>query len=164
MATNEHDANAIRNVSGAVMFVAYVLVALLLTCLIAVDLCQAYRSPSNNRPSRAAKNRYDPSLVFASLAVLSFSTLSYHMLSYLVYSYQRWATSESFLPLLGRPEPGYLLSVTRIWQWLTQSTLFRDFAQSICEGNSSWWTQQALLAAMASALFVAVEGKCRLRC
>lgn len=168
MATINNEANAIHNVSGALIFVAYVLAALLLTCLIAVDLYKAYRFRSLAL-LKTTKHKSNHSYVFVSFAVLSFSTLSYHMMSYLCYSYQRWAVSKSLLPLPGRHQPWIplgladVISATHVWQWLTQSTLFRDFAQTICEKSASWWTQQALLATMASALFISVEGKCKLR-
>lgn len=98
-------------------------------------------------------------------SVLSFSTLSYHMLNYLIVSYQAWSKSHGYQPpgslfgsnsLLGTQEQRIPL---HIWSWLTNSTLFADFATTICSNNARfWWTQQALLITMAWSVFMSLEG------
>lgn len=103
--------------------------------------------------------------IFSALSVLSFSTLSYHMLSYLIGSYQDWAgTNRVLLPqrilgnagIVGRKDQRVEL---HIWEWLTSSTLFQDFAITICNDSARfWWTQQALLVSMAWSVFMSFEG------
>ena len=155
----------IHNVAGATVFVCYVLAALFLSTLIVIDLCQSYSarpSPSTNQ----AKNSSNRLQIFVALAILSFSILSYHMLTYLIYSYQKWATSNNLEALPGLYVPSDIFTISslhflrRIWQWLTESTLFLDFAETICLNSANfWWTQQALLVTMASALFISIEGE-----
>lgn len=165
MATIDNDNDSIDNVTGAVIFAAYVFAALFLTGLIAFDLYQAYHSRSGSS-SKEAQHVSNQLQIFVALAVLSFSTLSYHMLSYLIDSYQDWVTTQRFGPIHGLYSPGVVLGSAgldfagRVWQWLTQSTLFRDFAVTICKDSANfWWTQQALLVTMASALFMSIEGE-----
>lgn len=159
------------NLSGALIFCAYVFSALLLTCNITLGLVRRYLRLNKDKAStesvRIGKTRLNRNLlIFSALAVLSFSTLSYNMLNYLIFSYQDWAYSHRLeVPqrLLGKDS---ILGPDRIslaiWQWLTTSTLFQDFAQTIC-GNSArfWWTQQALFATMAWSLFMSFEGRRR---
>lgn len=165
MASKYDDSKSVHNVAGATIFTAYVLAALFLTGLIVLSLYQAYQT----QPSLSFKEarRISTQLqVFIALAVLSFSTLSYHMLSYLIFSYHSWSMSRNLKPLQGLQYPtastGFAAPefAARIWQWLTESTLFHDFAKTVCTSNANfWWTQQALLTTIASALFVSVEGK-----
>ncbi|KAL8693386.1 MAG: hypothetical protein Q9218_001778 [Villophora microphyllina] len=163
MATSSANADPAQNVAGAVIFTGYVLGALLLTMLIVTDLYKAYHSQSPSKPSPNSISIVSKQLqIYIALAVLSFSTLSFHMLNYLIYSYRAWATHTSPGTIQG---PGEVLSgqgLQSIWQWLTQSTLFKDFAETICENSANyWWTQQALLVTMASALFISIEGSRR---
>ncbi len=165
MASTYDDGNSVHNVAGAIIFTAYVLAALLLTGLIVLSLFQAYQGQSS-LSSKEARRISTQLQVFIALAVLSFSTLSYHMLSYLIFSYHSWSTSRNLKPLQGLQYPtasaGFAAPefAARIWRWLTESTLFHDFARTVCTSNANfWWTQQALLATMASALFISVEGK-----
>lgn len=162
MASVDNDAGAIYNLAGAVTFIVYVFAALCLTGLIVFDLYGAYQ----NLPLERKKRFSNQLQVFIALAVVSFSTLSYHMLSYLILSYQTWATSRNLEPLEELYAPGGLRGsagldfTARVWQWLTQSTLFYDFAMTICKNDANlWWTQNALLVSMASALFISIEGK-----
>lgn len=151
------DAAPVRNVTGATLFVGYVLAALFLSILIVNDLYQSYQI----QPSASSSKAQGRLQIFVALAVLSFSTLSYHMLSYLIYAYQGWVTVGDLDAL-----PSDLVTLStwdglrQIWQWLTESTLFLDFAQTICANSANfWWTQQALFVSMASALFIGIEGK-----
>lgn len=164
MASRHDDSNNVHNVAGAIIFTAYVLAALFLSSLIVLDLYKAYQAQSS-LSSKEARRTSQQLQVFVALAVLSFSTLSYHMLSYLILSYRSWFMFRNLKPLQGLQSPMIFSGVTileftaRIWQWLTQSTLFQDFARTICTSSANfWWTQQALLATMASALFISVEG------
>ena len=149
------------NLSGALIFTAYVLSALFLTAFITRSLAVQYKksSPQRNR------GREKHIQTFSTLSVLSFSTLSYHMLNYLIISYQSWSKIHSYqLPgslfgsksLLGTRAQRIPL---HIWSWLTNSTLFADFATTICSSNARfWWTQQALLITMAWSVFMSLEG------
>ena len=149
------------NLSGAVIFTAYVTSALFLTAFIAYDLITSYRALT---PSYLAKKVGRSSInthvcTILSLAVLSFSVLSYHMLNFLILSYIAWAQDRGIpLPLssLGRRE---LVGEVHIWQWLTNSTLFLDFAQEICATwPRYWWTSQALWATLGVCCFMALHG------
>lgn len=162
MASITTDTESVHNVAGATIFVGYVLAALFLSILIVVDLYRSYKAQMGSSSS-TAQHISSRLQIFVALAVLSFSTLSYHMLSYLIYSFQMWVTADNLEALPGASD---LLTLSnwhglrQIWQWLTESTLFLDFAQTICENSANfWWTQQALFVSMASALFIGIEGK-----
>ncbi|KAI4204028.1 MAG: hypothetical protein LQ350_001421 [Teloschistes chrysophthalmus] len=161
MATAIANAESARNVTGAALFTGYVLAALLLTIMILGDLFKAYRTRFQARPCWEDMTDISKQLqVFIALAVLSFSTLSYHMLNYLIFSYRRWATYTTSSTIQGLSGVFGVQGLQSIWQWLTESTLFKDFAETICQSSANyWWTQQALLVTMASALFISIEGK-----
>ena len=155
----------VHNLSGALIFTAYVISALSLTLLIAQNLYASHKKLKQSETSKVTRDLGTRLQIFTALAVLSFSTLSYHMLFYLVISYRGWARENGItLPqqllgdrsLLGSEDQRVQLYV---WQWLTSSTLFQDFAQTIC-GTSArfWWTQQALLVTMAWTVFMSFEG------
>lgn len=165
MVSIDKDPDVVHNITGAIIFVFYVLAALFLTSLIVSDLYLAYQSQSR-LSSREGKTISNQLQVFVALAVLSFSTLSYHMLSYLILSYNEWASSRDLDQLRWLTNPSTSISLVgvdfavRLWQFLTQSTLFHDFAETICKnGANFWWTQQALLSSIASALFISIEGE-----
>ena len=151
----------LNNLSGALIFTAYVLSALFLTAFITSSLGVQYKKYSQKREHGREKHIQ----IFSALSVLSFSTLSYHMLNYLIVSYQAWSKRHGYqLPsslfgsnsLLGTREQRVSLHV---WSWLTNSTLFADFATTICSSNARfWWTQQALLITMAWSVFMSLEG------
>ena len=149
------------NLSGALIFTAYVLSALFLTAFITNSLRVQYKKT----PHKGEHGREKQIQTFCAVSVLSFSTLSYHMLNYLIVSYQAWSKGHGYkLPsslfgsnsLLGTREQRVPL---HIWSWLTESTLFADFATTICSNNARfWWTQQALLVTMAWSVFMSLEG------
>ena len=161
MASIADNGGAIQNVPGAVIFIGYVLAALCLTILIVINLYQTYVSRPS--PSSEEGNRLSYQLqVFVALGILSFATLSYHMLSYLYFSYGGWAESRDIAA-----RELHASNLHSLWLWLTESTLFYDFARTICKNSANfWWTLQALLITMASSLFISVEGeKCKfIRC
>ena len=149
------------NLSGALIFTAYVFSALFLTAFITRSLVIQYKKSSHNRKHKREKRIQ----TFSALSVLSFSTLSYHMLNYLIVSYQVWSKSYGYqLPgsLFGSNSlhgPREQRVPLQIWSWLTTSTLFADFATTICSNNARfWWTQQALLVTMAWSVFMSLEG------
>lgn len=153
------------NLSGAIIFTAYVISALFLTAFIAYNLITAYSAlPSSYLSKRHGSSSISSHIqVFLTLTVLSFSVLSYHMLNFLITSYISWAKELGIqLPrsifgrngLIGRE--GVQLHV---WQWLTGSTLFLDFAKEICgTWPRYWWTSQALWATMGVSIFMGFHG------
>ena len=154
------------NLIGALIFSSYVISALFLSAFILQSLFSSRQKlikVQNPNGNRRLGTRLQ---IFSTLSVLSFSTLSYHMLNYLIVSYTDWAIEKSIpLPrrlfgdagLLGGGSQGVKIQV---WQWLTSSTLFQDFAQSICgNGARFWWTQQALLMTMGWSVFMSFEGQ-----
>lgn len=165
MTSTKQDA-PMYNITGALIFSAYVLSALLLTLFIARSLLNLYQKLSRSEDRKPAQDLEKLLQVFSALSVLSFSTLSYHMLSYLIFSYKSWAKSNSVrLPQILLGQGGLLGSRDQrvelhVWQWLTSSTLFKDFAETIC-GTSArfWWTQQALLVTMGWSVFMSFEGQ-----
>ncbi|KAL8661222.1 MAG: hypothetical protein Q9202_005768 [Teloschistes flavicans] len=161
MATAVTNAESARNISGATIFIGYVFAALLLTMMIIGDLFKAYRTRIQAKPrSKDMTEIFKQLQIFIALAVLSFSTLSYHMLSYLICSYRTWATHTSSGTTPNLCGLFSVKSLQSIWQWLTESTLFKGFAETICQNKANyWWTQQALLVTMAAALFISIEGK-----
>ena len=149
------------NVSGALMFFAYIVAALFLTALVCRDLLNEYR-PTRERQSAQAKDKVGKNgkvntehdiqfqvSILAALSALSFAILSYHMLSFLVQSYQSWAPSDSLRNV----------SPSRIWQWSIGSTLFQDFAEVINDDpDRFWWTNLALTYSLGWNIYMTVEG------
>lgn len=151
----------IYNLSGALIFTAYVASALFLVAFIHQSILRAYDATPKKKDDKLYRNLQ----VFSALSVLSFSTLSYHMLAYLIVSYRSWATQHGYeLPQRLFGGKGVLncrgdCRGLPIWSWLTTSTLFQDFANEICATHARfWWTQQALLATMAWTAFISIEG------
>ncbi len=155
------------NLAGAVIFVVYVVSALFFTGVI---ICVLLYSPGHrSAPTTSRKyqgfSHENKLQIFAALSVLSFAVLSYNMMSFLIFSYEAWALGKGIkVPsrIFGR-DGLFDLQQRKIhiyvWEWLTSSTLFRDFAETIC-GNSAryWWTQEALLVTMAWSFFMSIEG------
>ena len=149
------------NLSGALIFTAYVLSALFLTAFITRSLAIQYKKSSPKRNHEREKHIQ----TFSAFSILSFSTLSYHMLNYLIISYQAWSKNHGHQLPVSLFGPNSLLGTQEqriplhIWSWLTNSTLFTDFATTICSTNARfWWTQQALLVTMAWSVFMSLEG------
>ena len=153
-----------RNLTGAIIFTAYVIAALLLTALLSRDLVNAYLYlPKSLRNQDGLHKQLQ---AVAGLCVMSFSVLSYHMMDYLIESYQTWANNRGIaLPYQLCGKMGLLGSEQQraplyIWTWLKTSTLFQNFAQTIVVPSEHfWWTQQALLVTMAWSVFMSIEGR-----
>ncbi len=143
------------NVLGGVLFVCYVVAALLLTGLIVLNL---YKSSSRSPPP-SNWNHVQQISTFSVLAVLSFATLSYHMLSFLVTSYSDWAVVRGLA--LPRDVLKDDLRWLHLWKWARTSSLFRDFATNICtESNGNWWwTEHTLMFSMVWNIYMAFEGR-----
>ena len=149
------------NVLGALMFFAYILLALFFTGLICRDLLQEYFDTAT-RKSHAARNDsktgrvradldapYQVSIL-AALASISFAVLSCHMLSFLIESYQSWAPSDSLTNI----------TFAKIWQWSIESALFQDFAEAINnDPHRRWWTNFALTYTLGWNIYMVIEGE-----
>ena len=154
-----------QNLFGAVIFTVYVILALVLTALIAYHLATTYHSlPPTYLSQKLGRSTISTHVyTFVSLAILSFSVLSYHMLSFLIISYNYWAEERGIAvpsSVFGR---GGVLGRGRtevfVWEWLMTSTLFLDFAREICATwGRYWWTGQALWATVGVYGFVASHG------
>ena len=171
MGSYHWNAPAVRanNTTGAVIFVFYMLFALLLTFLIVASLCRSYTSlPIPKRPSKRAS-------ILALVSTISFVTLSWHMSSFLVFSYLEWAEelhlpppdfavshfwsskASSFQIFLQRWEA---IQSLQLWRWATSSTLFRDFAVEIqTEELPRWWTSLVLWWELGISWWMAVQGE-----
>lgn len=159
-----------RNVTGAIIFSAYVVSALFLTGFISRNLLLAHRTLIPSQKSllggnSALRRRL---LICLPLCILSISNLSYHMLFFLVDSHRAWAEERGIsLPSGNLGNDGVLTSLIGggereilVWQWLTTSTLFEDFARSICDDWARyWWTSQALVTTMGVNVWMGREGE-----
>lgn len=144
-----------RSSLQAVIFTAYVASALFLPTFVIKNLLKSYwalaRSPRS--PNNGITLNHSQLQFITFLTILSFSVLSYNLLSFLLSSYQLFAWNWFLTAprtLLGKD--GFLLGLTKvgerpvlIWDWLTCSTLFKDFAMEISKyPGRYWWTFQTL--------------------
>ncbi|CAD0092628.1 unnamed protein product [Aureobasidium mustum] len=141
------DINADTNLSGALIFWAYIVGALACTGIVLNTIRQSYLS--NGRP------KIPP--VLATLALSSFATLSYHMLNVLILSYQQWTARHS-IPL------GALIGANRtpihLWQWSITSSLFQDFGEAIVATKSRYLlSSSGLWSTLAVAVYMGIEGR-----
>ena len=152
------------NTTGAIVFVLYVVAALVITGFPCTNLVNTYLYlPKALYQKHGLQQNVQ---IFAGLATLSFSVLSYHMMDYLIESYQQWANDRTIgLPDQLYGKGGLLGSASErtplfIWTWLKTSTLFYSFAQTICKPYEHYiWTEQALLVTMGWCLFMSIEGE-----
>lgn len=150
-----------KNYFGAFIFICYILAALVATSSITLSLWRQYRA-LNDSSRQAIEARLQ---VFTALAFLSFSLLSYHMLHFLIVRYSNWRQHRSYDTT--EPNIDWKLSFNAvigfaedIWAWLSTSSLFQDFANTICSNASRyWWTSQALLMTMGWSVFMSVESE-----
>ncbi len=143
------------NLAGAVISIIYVVSALFFTGIVIGILLYSpestHRSLSSSSTKKHQRSSHENKVqTFRALSKLSFAVLSYHMMSFLIYSYKAWALEQGIeLPQKFLGHDGLIdiqHGTTRIcvWEWLTSSTLFRDFAEIICGSSARyWWTQQA---------------------
>lgn len=162
------------NLAGAVIFIIYVVSALFFTGIIVGILSYSpestHRSSSLSSTKTHQRSSHENKVqIFKALSTLSFAVLSYHMMSFLILSYKAWALErgielpQEFLGPNGLIDIQHGTSHLYIWEWLTSSVLFRDFAEIICGSSARyWWTQQALLGTMAWSFFMSIEGGDRL--
>ncbi|KAH0160128.1 hypothetical protein KCU67_g6851, partial [Aureobasidium melanogenum] len=141
------DINAPTNLSGALIFWAYIAGALASTGIVLNTIKQSYFN--NGRP------KIPPFL--AILALSSFATLSYHMLNVLILSYQQWTARHS-IPL------GALVGADRtplhLWKWSTTSSLFQDFGEAIVANKPRYLlSSSGLWSTLAVAVYMGIEGR-----
>lgn len=149
-----------KNTLGAIIFFTYIIAALVLTCVLLNDL--NLPSASSTRPRRHAsqstKRRQHGATnqestrpwLFAALSATSFAALSYHMLNFLLESYRVWSTTK-LMDFKVRPR--------HIWTWSTESRLFREFGEVICnDPRRFWWTRSALVYSFGWNLYMSIEG------
>lgn len=123
------------NISGALLFLSYIVAALYFSIRIWSIIWNRYIS------IRASLSTTERLRVFISfgLTLLSFAVLSYNMLMFLIVSYNDWAQRHG---VNGNP----LLQQNLLWRWMSHSTLFEDFARSLVATPArTFWTQIALL-------------------
>ena len=145
-----------ENVLGGIIFILYIVAALVLLSLLVIRLWKASVRILPSAHPRKVRRVW----LFSFLSLLSFTTLSYHMLNVLISSYISWArTSGHALP---REISWRGLFALHLWEWTKKSTLFQDFAVSICTMSNGnwWWTAHVLVFTMGWNVFMAVEGMC----
>lgn len=139
--------DAPTNLSGALIFWAYIAGALASTGIVLNTTRQSYLQ--NGRP------KISPFL--AVLALSSFATLSYHMLNVLILSYQQW-TARYSIPL------GALIGANRtplhLWKWSTTSSLFQNFGEAIVATKPRYLlSSSGLWSTLAVAVYMGIEGR-----
>jgi hypothetical protein len=154
------------NLLGAILFFSYIVAALALTGTIIGDIVVAHKA--REKETEAGKRRSAVGSVTVCrilLALTSFSTLSYHMLMFLIESHSAWSSANNLAIPAFAWRGRSLLDVSEhinrlhIWEWAISSTLFGDFAESICTPpRHYWWTQKALLYSYAWNWYMAREG------
>jgi hypothetical protein len=142
------------NYFGAAIFIGYMIAALILTGLIIQSLRRSYNEVTMKNHGRI----FNHGLLYAYIAAasLSFAVLSYTMLSFLIASYQEWCHARYIVP---SSIPAVDL-ISSIWQWTTTSTLFLDFARSLCSTQAGYyWVMQALLGTMITNITMSSAGQ-----
>jgi len=147
--------NASTNYFGASIFISYIIAALILTYLITGELDIVYRRVlARKQGSSSQWRQFKTCVAFSSI---SFGVLSWNMLNFLITSYNAWSSKQH--PALST-SPSYLDIGISIWQWTIHSTLFLDFARSLCATRSGyWWVMQALMATMTTNVTMQAAGK-----
>ena len=153
------------NILGAVIFLSYVVAALVFTGIIVYQLIKKYAS----LPEQDAEKINSKLRIFSCLSALSFSVLSYNMLHFLITRYQAWTASELGKGLSFHNASNQLVFLRKetlfgLWDWLRHSHLFEDFATTICLTKARYlWTVLALLMTMRWNLYMNIEGVLEIR-
>lgn len=125
------------NVPGALLFLGYIVAALVFSIRIWTIIWHRYTSRTASKSLNVKAKR--SITLSAVIALLSFSVLSYNMLSFLVLSYQDWTRRKGI-------NESFMFHPALLWQWISHATLFEDFARSLVATPArSLWTQLALL-------------------
>jgi len=142
------------NYFGAAIFIGYMIAALILTGLIIQSLRRSYNEVTTKHRGRMLN--YGLLYAYIGAASLSFVVLSYTMLSFLIASYQEWCYDR-------RIEISTLTTVdltSSVWRWTISSTLFLDFARSLCSTQAGYyWVMQALLGTMITNITISSAGQ-----
>lgn len=158
-----------HNILGAVVFWTYIAAALSITVVILRSISKSYENStqthskklSTNPRSLGKKRLKQSATFFLGLAVISFTLLTRNMLGFLIISFTGWSGPASTnLAAIFNSIENMSSAIVRIWKWSTCSTLFLDFAESLCSSpGAMWWTRQALIYSLAWNGFMAVAGK-----
>ena len=152
-----------HNLIGTILFLAYIVAALVLTALIVTDLWRAWRtSPHRTSQFEAADGVSKKVAIAAGFALVSFAMLSFNMLSFLLGSYEVRA-NDTGIGMLEGSSFNFLRSgefLSYINQWMLHSTLFQDFAEMITmDPGRLIWTQGALLLTLFWHRFMSINGE-----
>lgn len=124
-----------KNVSGAILFLGYIVAALVFSARIWTIIYRRYKSMASNEKAKQQLAMQSA----LTLSIAGFSVLSFNMLSFLILSYTDWSKRHAITSSLAR-----LPSLS--WQWMSHATLFEDFARSLVSTPArSLWSQLALL-------------------
>lgn len=147
--------HADHSTASGVLFIAYVVAALLGTGYIVRDVVRA--ANANVTAARSGRDKHSTAVdtinglsfrtkLIALLALVSFALLSYTMISFLVVHWMQTPTTAAATP-------------THVWLWLCTAGLFRRFAGELGRSRMSLvWAQGAFLHAVLVSVFVEVEG------
>lgn len=142
------------NYLGASIFIGYIVAALILTGRIIFSLQAQYEQVRQRRKDSEARDKGLGNLII--LAILSFSVLSYNMLSFLILSYQEWCQARHLVI----SNMCVIDMLSSIWQWTVTSTLFLDFARSLCRTQAGyWWVMQGLMSTMVTNIVMSSMGQ-----
>jgi len=141
------------NYFGAGIFIGYMIAALILTGLIIQSLRSSYNEVTTKHGGRVLNHGL---YAYIGAASLSFAVLSFTMLSFLVASYQEWCHDRNVI--------ASTLStfdfISSVWHWTISSTLFLDFARSLCSTQAGYyWIMQALLGTMITNITMSSAGQ-----
>ncbi|KAI9654302.1 MAG: hypothetical protein M1831_005467 [Alyxoria varia] len=149
------------NYLGAFLFISYVVAALLVTGKLVWSLRVNYRNMSHAAWENPAIRGFIA--LFTMMSVLSFGLLSFNMLSFLVESHGKFGSAQSKFKI------PFITSTKRavsdsyggsIWNWMTSSSLFFDFASQLLNSPSAFeWSEKALTLTMMSMLYMGAAGK-----
>jgi hypothetical protein len=134
--------NPPTNYVGMVLFISYIIAALVLTFHLIILL----HNLSQIRPKVRTR-----ALVLK--AFFTFSIMSVDMLSILFDSYKRWAKKTGI-------QPAELPTLEYLWRWMLESNLFADFADDIPRSRSTlFWSEAALLWTIGVSIWMSGEGR-----
>ena len=148
--------SAPTNYLGAAIFISYIVAALMLAYAITRELNTTYRRVAARK--QGLTSQWKQFRTFAALSAVSFAVLSFNMLSFLVTSYRSWSSNQD--AAFSQRSATILDFGTSIWHWTVHSTLFLDFAQSLCASQPGyWWVMQALMATMVTNVIMQSAGR-----
>jgi len=148
--------SSVTNYLGASIFISYIIAALVLVYLISGELDARYRRLVAQKKGNASQ--WKQFKLFVTLSSISFAVLSWNMLHFLITSYNAWSARQ--VSALLHTSTSYVDLAVSVWQWTIHSTLFLDFARSLCASQSGyWWVMQALMATMTTNVIMQSAGR-----